>query len=639
MTNDQTGRMFERAELLFDTGLYAHAEKELVGLLAVEPDNEDAVILLSFTYGNQQRYEKAKELAENAIRLSPTYYRAFQALSVAELGFDHYVEAEAAAREAIRLEPDFSQLHGLLSRALYWQLRFQEAEESAREGLSLDPDCVYCLRARADALLSLNKLDEAEEAIARGLELSPESTGLHIAFGRHALLSSNTAASIERCREALRLNPTCDSTHYALACSLYNDDQLEEAETHIREAIRINPSEPGNSDLLVSILQRSGQLEDAEAICRDTIEKHPLNHLSHRNLAEILYERNALDEAEVEIREAMRLRPSSFQALRVLVLIHARRGTIKKAITEIEKLMEESPTADGLALLAWAYIEIDEFKKAQETCRKGLALSPHHPDLMECEASASNQLGEYQHCLDLVDSILEKEPERMSSVHLRTIALLSLERLDEAEEYIDQSMAIGKEKEALLVNKGIVYARRKQDQEAMGYLQEALALCPNYELAARNIVDLVRMRDPLLTCFPVFRERLGNFIRENIFGSTPPVLKIFLAPVAIIVLLIWLPIDSLLRILSNLKIRSHPVAGKYIKFEDFKRPLWIIGIYVFTAVIATSDATLVVSIATGIIILSIMVIRKILGHKIGMSYLSLLILIYLLIQILVRTMH
>ncbi|MCA9801967.1 MAG: tetratricopeptide repeat protein, partial [Cyanobacteria bacterium HKST-UBA02] len=447
--------------------------------------------------------------------------------------------------------------------------------------------------------------------------------------------------SIERCREALRLNPTCDSTHYALACSLFNADQFEEAETHIREAIRINPSEAGNSDLLVSILQHSGQLEDAEAICRDTIEKHPLNHLSHRNLAEILYEKNALDEAEVAIREAMRLRPSSSRPLRVLVLIHSKRGTIKKAITEIEKLMDESPTADGLALLAWAYSEIDEFKKAQETCRKGLALSPHHPDLMECEASASNQLGEYQHCLELVDSILEKEPERMSSVHLRTIALLSLGRLDEAEEYIDQSMALGKDKEALLVNKGIVYAKRNQDQEAMGYLQEALALCPHYDLAARNIVDLVRMRDPFLTCFPVFRERLGTFIRESIIGSTPPVLKIFLAPVAIIVLLIWLPIDSLLRIMSNLRIRTHPVAGKFIKFEDFKRPLWITGVYIFAAIMILAGNTRIASIATGtiIVILSIMVIRKILGHKIGMSYLSLLRLIYLLIQILVRIMH
>ena len=124
----QAGTAVAMAAAQFQRGDAAAAAELLGPVLAAEPDNLRALVLMTHTQLALKRPEPAYQAAQRAVLVAPESAEALGALSRALTGLHWDVEAIEAARRAAELEPENGYRHNRLAWALLGGGRAAEAE-------------------------------------------------------------------------------------------------------------------------------------------------------------------------------------------------------------------------------------------------------------------------------------------------------------------------------------------------------------------------------------------------------------------------------------------------------------------------------------------------------------------------------
>jgi TolB-like protein len=237
-----------------------------------------------FARQNRKGFELGIELITEAIRLDPTYARAYQskanALGVLYRLYDKTPaildEAEWLCKEALRLEPDLYSVYQPLSRIYMYRGQLAEAEEAAKEYIRKVPQSAYghftlamfyydtgqshkeiasfedAVRLDPDNLPIVFNLvaacdlaDEQEKCrhwalvalplIERYLKLNPDDKGKHVEYG---LLLHWSGKNDKAYAEAMKLTDLKDGlTLYHAACLFGRINHPQEALRTFRKAI------------------------------------------------------------------------------------------------------------------------------------------------------------------------------------------------------------------------------------------------------------------------------------------------------------------------------------------------------------------------------------------------------------------
>ena len=155
----------------------ASAAAELLGpVLAAEPDNVRALVLMTHAQLALKRPELAYQAAHQAVLVAPESAEALGALSRAFTGLDRHHEAVEVARRAVELEPENAYRHNRLAWALLGDgQRAVEAEHAARVAVRLDPNEADFRITYAVVMKQLSYPDRARKALRDALALEPDN--------------------------------------------------------------------------------------------------------------------------------------------------------------------------------------------------------------------------------------------------------------------------------------------------------------------------------------------------------------------------------------------------------------------------------------------------------------------------------
>jgi Flp pilus assembly protein TadD len=155
----------------------AGAAAELLGpVLAAEPDNLRALVLMTHAQLALKKPGLAYSAAEHAVRVAPESAEALSALSRAFSGLDRHDDAVRLALAAARLEPENAYRHNRLAWALIGDgRRGVEAEHAAREAVRLDPNEADFRITYAMVMKQLTYTDRARQALRDALMLEPDN--------------------------------------------------------------------------------------------------------------------------------------------------------------------------------------------------------------------------------------------------------------------------------------------------------------------------------------------------------------------------------------------------------------------------------------------------------------------------------
>lgn len=201
------GSHLDRASILLKQNRLADAEREIKNALNGNPNDADALVLLSICFAEQDKIDVAEQAILDALRL-----RADDDFAIAQhahvLALKHnYDDAEITIRRAIGLNPYSADYFGFLAGILLHGKKFREALEAAEKGLEIDPENLLSLNQRSTALLKLGKKEDAFDTMDKALERDPDNEYTHATYGWNHLEKGDHNKALEHFREALKRNP------------------------------------------------------------------------------------------------------------------------------------------------------------------------------------------------------------------------------------------------------------------------------------------------------------------------------------------------------------------------------------------------------------------------------------------------
>jgi|GEM_PF-1668951 len=194
---------------LLAVGQYDRAQRMAGDLIAADPENAGAHMVLCQVLLTMEKPEGAEQAAREAVRLDPDNAHVWALIGDVCLQLGRFGEAEEAILRALEIDADDAHYHFEYGRLLAINGRKAAALSAIEHSLALDPDAHHVHALRAALLLQVHpkKWSISIEAAERSLRLDPENSFAHAVLGMIRLHKGDRPQAEERFRSALQLNP------------------------------------------------------------------------------------------------------------------------------------------------------------------------------------------------------------------------------------------------------------------------------------------------------------------------------------------------------------------------------------------------------------------------------------------------
>jgi superkiller protein 3 len=206
------------------------------------------------------------------------------------------------------------------------------------------------------------------------------------------------------------------------------------------------------------------------------------------------YARGYLADAITEFNEAVESAASDRDkaiALTYLGMISDDKGDYDKAVeyyTRAQSYDKNNP--DIYKNLSLAYRHKKDFEKALESARKSSSLSPDDSGSKKLMGDIYYEKGMYDEAISQYRGVLEKTPENPAVLYNMGSALMAKGDEFAAMEYFKKAAAadrIGEVAHRAYSRLGAIYIERKNYEEALKYLKEAVSIRPNDAINRYNL--------------------------------------------------------------------------------------------------------------------------------------------------------
>lgn len=290
------------------TGNLARAEQSLRQVLAVQPEQPDALHYLGVAALQQSNPAAAVELIHRSIQLAPNF-AAFNNLAAALRMLNRIDDAIACYDRSIQLNPNHPDALMNIGTLLMQRKQYEIAARAFERLASLIPNHPHANFLLATSLAELNYLERAAAAFRAHLKVVPDNAET---LGRLSTVLS-------------KLNRHTD------------------AESFARRAVEVAPNLAEAHNNLGWILDRAGNPTEAEACYRRAIELQPTMVMALGNLAALLEKSDRFDESLSMFQRAAAADPKHVEALCALAGSYSRAGRYEEAMKSAEQALAVEP--------------------------------------------------------------------------------------------------------------------------------------------------------------------------------------------------------------------------------------------------------------------------------------------------------
>lgn len=290
-------------------GRLEEAETIYRSILALTPEQPDALHLLGMIAHRSGRYGLAVELIQKSIDLVPSSAVAYNNLGTVFLDSGRFSEAATCFRRAIALKSDHAEAYSNLGLALEGAGQLVEAIDSYRAAVGYQPSLAQVHLNLARALEKQGVIDAAIDAYRTCLAVLPGNVAALEGMGFLLRCHGRSGEAITAYRQALALVPEKAEAHFGLANALQEMEQYDEAATHYRRAIELEPGSAESYVGLGGVLQRQGRIEESIESYRQAIDRNADCAEAYSSLVLPLQQQGRIEEAVVCCHRAIDIKP------------------------------------------------------------------------------------------------------------------------------------------------------------------------------------------------------------------------------------------------------------------------------------------------------------------------------------------
>jgi len=278
-------------------------------MLAVDPDNIDALHFLGVISHQRGEHGRAAELISRALSRNPSNAPA----------------------------------HSNLGNTLGAQGKLNEAVVSYLNALALDPDYVDALVNLGAALRAQGRLDRALACYKRALALAPNAPAARAGLQDVLEAQSNPGKAAVYDDKAPTLEPESFEWHFGQGNSYKDQSQWDEAVASYEKALSLVPDFSPAYVNLGNVLNVQGKPDQAIACYRKALVLDPDLLEAHYNLADALRDQNRLNEAIPCYEKVLALRPDLPEAHYGLGHVFRNQGRLNEGLACHKKALSLDP--------------------------------------------------------------------------------------------------------------------------------------------------------------------------------------------------------------------------------------------------------------------------------------------------------
>lgn len=210
--------------------------------VASPKDNSDEFEWLS--YGNKllrsQKYEKAVDAFDKAIKIKPDFYQAWYARGRAQRLLQKYKEALESFNKARAYNRTYDPAWRELGDTLFALNRYEEARQALEKVISLKPDEFMAYRGLCNVLGELGNYSKAIKACDQAIKINPQPLQ-YILRGETLTTIGDTTQAIKDYNEALRLQPDNPFAYRRRGIAKSSEENYQGALEDLNKAIILQP--------------------------------------------------------------------------------------------------------------------------------------------------------------------------------------------------------------------------------------------------------------------------------------------------------------------------------------------------------------------------------------------------------------
>jgi tetratricopeptide (TPR) repeat protein len=228
---------------------------------------------------------------------------------------------------------------------------------------------------------------------------------------------------------------------------------------------------------------------------------------AHIEKAQLLIGQDRFDLAIKELKGELLSSPDEPHVHALLAVCLRQLDRNKEALEAARRAVQVGPDyAYAHYVLAGVYDQDDRFKEAEQAIREAIRLDPEDADYYARLASLHLQQRRWEEGLRAAERALELDPTHPTGLNLRTMALNSLDRTDDAAAATRSALAANPEDATAHASQGWQELRGGNPRTAMTHFREALRLDSSHAWAREGVVEALKARNP------IYRAMLGYFL-------------------------------------------------------------------------------------------------------------------------------
>jgi tetratricopeptide (TPR) repeat protein len=269
-------------------GRYEEAIAEYKQALGENGSNPEVLLNLGLAYYKTGQFTDAARQFSAVRALQPENQQAVLVLADCRLRLGENKEVIALLEPLQKRNPDDLAIVYMLGTAL---VRDRQAE---RGQVLIDRILRNGDSAEARLLLGTTKMMAGDYAgarndLQRAVELNPKLPDVYSNYGSALMLTGDTAAAVDAFRKELEGNPNDFTSNLDLGALLRQDQKNQEALGHFERALRSRPGDPGARFQIASVHFTQGNIDEARAELEQLVRDSPQFSEAHVTLATIYY--------------------------------------------------------------------------------------------------------------------------------------------------------------------------------------------------------------------------------------------------------------------------------------------------------------------------------------------------------------
>ncbi len=464
------------------------AETAFKQAIAVEPDNEDAIVGLATVYSDRGDSKQATALLEKLTQNNPSP-RALVILANNYESMKEYSLAADAYKKAVALDPTRGELKQMMAQDLALAGRYDEALRTYSEMMQANPQDPQPYLHSAQIYHEQKKMAEARQMINKAKDLAPDDPEVQFADASLLADEGRNADAIAILKSLLDKSARRDYDPQQKAAradvleklgGLYRaNEQYEEAVEAFRQISTLDPDlAPRVEAQVIDTYRMAREYPKAQAASDAAEQKYPKDRTLTQVRAELLSDEGKPDQSIAELKKLLNGKNDREIYLQMADTYQKAKNysEMAKVIDAADKLSQTKEDKTAVLFLRGEMLERQKkYQQAEHLFRQVIDEDPNNASALNylgyMLADQNTRLGEAQ---QLIQKAVSLDPGNYAFLDSLGWVYYRLNKLDDAEQQLTKSVQLMSKDPTIHDHLGDVYFKQGKTKQAIAEWQSSL---------------------------------------------------------------------------------------------------------------------------------------------------------------------